>query len=79
MESLLQGTPWHCTEIALSGYMSVHPIYLIWRDGLEVIKMIFSNPIFAKMMTYDPHVVSVDGQREYGEFFSSKYAWALQV
>ena len=74
MESLLQGPLWKCTEIQLVGYKTTHPIYLIWRDGLEVIKMIFSSPIFSQVMSYDPHAVYVDGQREFGEFFSSKYA-----
>ncbi|KAL4080617.1 hypothetical protein J3A83DRAFT_4355650 [Scleroderma citrinum] len=49
--------PWHCTKIELIGYKTTHPIYLIWHNGLEVIKMIFSNPIFAKVMTYDPHAI----------------------
>jgi len=79
MEALPQGAPWHCTEIELTGYKSTHPIHLIWQDGLEVIKGIFSNPVFAKDMTYDPHVISTDKGREFGEFFSSMYAWALQV
>ncbi|KAL4064880.1 hypothetical protein V8B97DRAFT_1919931 [Scleroderma yunnanense] len=53
----VQGMPWHCTKIELIGYKTTHPIYLIWHNGLEVIKMIFSNPIFAKVMTYDPHAI----------------------
>ena len=48
-----------------------HLIYLIGKDGLEVIKMIFSNPIFSKVMLYDLHAVYVDGQYEFDEFFSS--------
>jgi len=79
MEALPQGAPWHCMEIELTGYKLTHLIHLIWQDGLEVIKGIFSNPVFAKDMTYDPHVISTDKGWEFGEFFSSTYAWALQV
>ena len=62
MESLPQGTPWNCTEIELIGYKTVHPIYLVWQDGLEVIKMLFSNPVFTQAMTYDPHTIFVNGE-----------------
>lgn len=79
MESLPEGPAWKCTEIKFTGYKTTHPIYLVWRDGLEVVKALFSNPIFSKVMSYDPHAVFVNGEREYGEFFSSKYAWVLQV
>lgn len=79
MESLPQGPPWHSTEIRLKGYDSIQPIHLFWRDGLEVIKRTFSNPIFSKDMIYDPYAVMSEEGREFGDFFSSKYAWVLQV
>ena len=52
---------------------------LIWRDGLEVAKDLFSNPIFAKYMTYDPHKVMRGEEREYSEFFTGTHAFEIQV
>ncbi|KAG2124381.1 hypothetical protein DEU56DRAFT_873315 [Suillus clintonianus] len=52
---------------------------LIWRDGLEVVKDIFANPIFSNHMMYDPHIVMVGSEREYGEFFTANRAFAIQV
>ena len=52
---------------------------LIWRDGLEVVKDLFSNPMFAKYMTYSPHEVRCGEEREYSEFFTGTRAFAIQV
>jgi Plavaka transposase len=62
-----------------SGYKTVHPIELIWRDALEVVKQLFSDPIFTNHMTYTPHVVNVGNQREYGDYMSADMAWRIQV
>jgi len=61
------------------GYQSVSPINLIWRDALEVVKQLFSDPVFANHMTFDPHIVNRGTQREYGEFMSADLAWKIQV
>ncbi|KAG2076612.1 hypothetical protein BDR04DRAFT_1204687 [Suillus decipiens] len=39
-----RGPQWQCTKLRLKGYESEQPIHLIWRDGLEVMKQLFSNP-----------------------------------
>ncbi|KAG2356647.1 hypothetical protein BDR07DRAFT_1380636 [Suillus spraguei] len=53
--------------------------WLIWCDALEVVKQLFSDPIFANHMTYTPHVVDVGNQREYGDYMSADMAWKIQV
>ena len=52
---------------------------MIWRDGLEVAKDLFSNPIFANYMMYDPHKVMRGAEREYSEFFTGTQASEIQV
>ncbi|KAG2033349.1 hypothetical protein BDR03DRAFT_935693 [Suillus americanus] len=49
------GPKWQCTEFCLKGYKTEQPIHLIWRDGLEVVKQLLSNPVYANHMCYDPH------------------------
>jgi hypothetical protein len=79
MDSLPCFTEWKVSNIEFSGYKTVHPIELIWRDALEVVKQLFSDPIFANHMTYTPHVVNVGHQREYGDYMSADMAWKIQV
>jgi hypothetical protein len=54
---------------------------LYWRDGLEVIKHLFANPVFANCMETNPYqLLEADtGLRVYGEFMSAEYAWNYQV
>ncbi|KAG0700279.1 hypothetical protein DFH29DRAFT_990481 [Suillus ampliporus] len=78
MDSLPCFTEWKVSNIEFSGYTTIHPIELIWRDALEVVKQLFSDPIFANHMTYTPHVVNVENQREYGDYMSADMAWKIQ-
>ncbi|KAG1808426.1 uncharacterized protein BJ212DRAFT_1449051 [Suillus subaureus] len=61
-----------------SGYKTVHPIELIWRDALEVVKQLFSDPIFMNHMTYTLHIVNVGNKHEYGDYMSADMAWRIQ-
>ncbi|KAG2107501.1 uncharacterized protein F5147DRAFT_774333 [Suillus discolor] len=63
MASLPTGPKWHSTTLEITGYPTVQPIQLIWRNGLDVVEDLFANPIFANHMTYDPHIV-VDGAKQ---------------
>ena len=79
LSNLPPGPQWQATPINLHGYEAIRDVRLIWRDGLEVVKDLFSNPIFAKYMTYDPHKVMRGTDREYGEFFTGTRAFEIQV
>ena len=79
LASLPTGPQWQSTPINLNGYEPVRDVRLIWRDGLEVVKDLFSNPIFAKYMTYNPHKVTCGTDREYSEFFTGTHAFEIQV
>lgn len=55
---------------------------LYWRDGLEVTKFIYSNPVFAHSMDYKPYKLTdpqQGGQRVYGDFMSGDFAWKYYV
>ncbi|KAG2148850.1 hypothetical protein DEU56DRAFT_909164 [Suillus clintonianus] len=78
MDSLPCFTEWKVSKIEFSGYKTVHPIELIWRNALEVVKQLFSDPIFANHMTFDPHRVNVGDQCEYGNYMSADMAWKIQ-
>ena len=73
------GPQWQSTKINVSGYETTEDAHLIWRDGLEVVKDLFSNPMFAKYMTYSPHKVRCGEEREYSEFFTGTRVFAIQV
>ncbi|KAG1791079.1 uncharacterized protein HD556DRAFT_1433078 [Suillus plorans] len=76
--SLPTGPKWRSTTLEMTGYPTIQPINLIWRDGLEVVQDLFANPIFANHMTYDPHVVVDGGEREYSEYFTAQQAYEIQ-
>jgi len=79
MDSLPCFTEWKVSNLEFSGYKTIYPIELIWRDALEVVKQLFSNPIFANHMTFVLHHVNVRDQREYGDYMSADMAWKIQV
>ncbi|KAG0692408.1 hypothetical protein DFH29DRAFT_992564 [Suillus ampliporus] len=78
MDSLPCFTEWKVSNIEFSGYTTIHPIELVWCDALEVVKQLFSDPIFANHMTYTPHAVNVGNQREYRDYMSADMAWKIQ-
>ncbi|KAG1870011.1 hypothetical protein F4604DRAFT_1881348 [Suillus subluteus] len=73
-----RGPKWQCTKLKLKGYESEQPIHLIWRDGLEVTKQLFANPVYARHMCYDPHHIYQGQERQIGEFWTSDDAWKIQ-
>lgn len=79
LASLPAGPEWKSTKIEMKGLETTQDARLIWRDGLEVIRDLFSNPIFADHMTYDPHKVVRGAEQEYSEFFTGTRAFEIQV
>ncbi|KAG1800872.1 uncharacterized protein HD556DRAFT_1430227 [Suillus plorans] len=79
MDALPKGPQGRCTTIETDGYVTTHPVHLIWRDALEVTKHIFGNPIFANDMEFDPYEIFVDGEWEYGEWMSSSRVHDIQA
>jgi len=79
LDAIPKGPTWHCTRIQTEGYKTKDPIYLFWRDALEVTREIFGNPVFGQHMEYDPYQVFKGTEREYGEWMSSDEAHRIQV
>ncbi|KAG1862846.1 hypothetical protein C8R48DRAFT_603026 [Suillus tomentosus] len=78
MDSLPSFAPWKVSKLAFKGYKTVRPVELVWRDALEVVKQLFSDPTFANHMTFNPYVANVKNQREYGDYMSADMAWKIQ-
>ncbi|EGO30139.1 hypothetical protein SERLADRAFT_404449 [Serpula lacrymans var. lacrymans S7.9] len=70
MDFLPSGPKWKMQTLVVVGYLTMAPIRLFFRDGLEVANSIFSNPIFANQ-ALEEHCV-------YSEFMTADYAWELQ-
>jgi hypothetical protein len=83
VEALPAGPQWKTTKVSLQGYATKSPMRLYWHDGLEVVKHLFSNPIFApsiETVPYRAYGMTDEGEvREYGEFMSTDQAWKIQV
>jgi hypothetical protein len=52
---------------------------LYWRDGLQVIGYLFSNPVFANSMEYTPYKLLDDKIQAFSEFMSGQVAWDYHV
>ena len=67
----------------MGSYKTKFPLILYWRDRLEVIKHLFSNPVFAQSIDLVPYreyeQTPLGQQRVYGEFMSADLAWNIQV
>lgn len=85
IQSRVEGLPsvpsWSHQSIVIPNYQTKDPITLYWRDGLEVVKSIFSNPVFAGCIELNPYrLVEVETEaRVYSEFMSADFAWNYQV
>ncbi|KAG1883753.1 hypothetical protein F4604DRAFT_1878948 [Suillus subluteus] len=78
IDALPSFVPWKVSNIEFTGYKTTYPVQLIWCDALEVVKQLFSDPVFANHITFQPHVVNTGGQREYGDYMSADMAWKIQ-
>ncbi|KAG1905852.1 uncharacterized protein F5891DRAFT_975993 [Suillus fuscotomentosus] len=79
IDALPSFVPWKVSTMEFTGYKMTYPLQLIWRDAFEVVKQLFSDPIFANHITFQPHVVNTGGQHEYGDYMSADMAWKIQV
>ncbi|KAG2363985.1 hypothetical protein BDR07DRAFT_1566901 [Suillus spraguei] len=68
MDALPKEPKWCCTTIQTEGYITTHPVHLIWRDALEVTWHLFGNPAFANDMEYDPYEIYDNGEQEYSKW-----------
>ncbi|KAG2087600.1 uncharacterized protein F5147DRAFT_781249 [Suillus discolor] len=55
-DALPSFVPWKVSNLEFTGYKTTYPVQLIWRNALEVVKQLFSDPVFANHITFQPHV-----------------------
>ena len=82
MEDLPKAPEWKMQDISITGYETVKPIVVFYRDPLECIQYLLRNPIFEGKWDFVPRRIydSPDRQnRVYGEWMTSDGAWAAQV
>ncbi|KAG1892914.1 uncharacterized protein F5891DRAFT_1131436 [Suillus fuscotomentosus] len=77
-DALPSFVPWKVSNLEFTGYKTTYPVQLIWRDALEVVKQLFSDPVFTNHITFQPHIVDTGSQREYGDYMSADMAWKIQ-
>ncbi|KAG0705985.1 hypothetical protein DFH29DRAFT_799255 [Suillus ampliporus] len=80
-EMLPKGPSWKCRTIP-SLNPTKSPIRLFWRDPVECLESLFSNPLFHDQLNFVPHRVyttSVQLLRVYSEWLTGDSAWEIQV
>jgi hypothetical protein len=82
IELLPSGPQWLVQDVQIPGDPSSMDLPLYYRDGLEVFKFLFGNPVYARFMSYEPCKVYCDkqkGKRIYTEIMTGDWAWECQV
>ncbi|KAG1802822.1 uncharacterized protein HD556DRAFT_1489651 [Suillus plorans] len=59
LQARIEGLPkvprWYHQQIRVGSYKTNAPLMLYWRDGLEVVKHLFANPVFAPCIDFQPY------------------------
>ena len=79
LDAIPKGPTWHCTKIETEGYITKEPVYLFYRNALEVTQELFGSPVFVQHMEYDPYQIFKGNEREYGEWMSGDEAHRIQI
>lgn len=80
-ELLPSGPRWKSSLIPTS-HPTKRPVYLYWRDPLELLEYLFNNPLFADAMELVPYRLYKTAERlcrVYSEWMSADDAWQMQV
>ncbi|KAG0700786.1 hypothetical protein DFH29DRAFT_982960 [Suillus ampliporus] len=79
-EMLPKGPSWKCQMIP-SLHRTKNPIQLFWRDPVECLETLFSNPLFHDKLDFVPHRVYKTAAwltRVYSEWLMGDSAWEFQ-
>ncbi|KAG0694630.1 hypothetical protein DFH29DRAFT_773825, partial [Suillus ampliporus] len=79
-EMLPKGPHWKCQIITLL-HSTKHPIRLFWRDPVECLESLFSNPVFHDKLDFVPRRVYTTAARllrVYSEWLTGDFAWDIQ-
>lgn len=78
---LPKGPSWKC-QIVPSLHRTKNPIRLFWRDPVECLEALFSNPLFHDKLDFVPRRVYTTAARltrVYSEWLTGNFAWEFQV
>ncbi|KAG1759112.1 hypothetical protein EDD22DRAFT_782983, partial [Suillus occidentalis] len=79
-EMLPKGLSWKC-QVITSSHSTKHPIQLFWRDPVECLESLFSNPLFHDKLDFVPRCVYTTAAwvlRIYSEWLMGDFAWDIQ-
>jgi hypothetical protein len=82
IELLPCGPQWLVQNVQVPGGVTSTDLMLYYRDGLEVFKFLFGNPVYEGFMTYEPYKVYASQRKEkriYTDLMSGDWAWECQV
>jgi Plavaka transposase len=82
IELLPSGPQWFSERILTPGYPTKRPVTLYYRDALDCLESLFSNPIFNDHMDFAPYKLykSADKlERIYSEWMTGDSPWEMQV
>ncbi|KAG1773359.1 hypothetical protein EV702DRAFT_1181125 [Suillus placidus] len=58
LQAWIEGLPevprWYHQQIKVGSYKMKAPLWLYWRDGLDIVKHLFANPVFTPCMDFRP-------------------------
>ncbi|KAG1876220.1 hypothetical protein F4604DRAFT_1680422 [Suillus subluteus] len=72
---------WHCKTIDTT-YPTKSPVRLFWRNPLDCLKALFSNPLFSESIELTLQQIYKTAEhlvRVYGEWISGDLAWRMQL
>ena len=74
--------PWKCCVIDTSPHQTKSSIRLFYRNTMECLEILLSNPLCGNSIDFSPYCVFTNAQhfvQVYTEWMSSNHAWQLQV
>ncbi|KIJ63226.1 hypothetical protein HYDPIDRAFT_66475, partial [Hydnomerulius pinastri MD-312] len=79
-ELLPKGPQWKCQQIEMS-HPTKSPVWLYWRDPIELLEALFSHPLFRRKIDLVPRKVYQTAAhlvRVYSEWMTGDAAWEMQ-
>ncbi|KAG6374954.1 hypothetical protein JVT61DRAFT_3709 [Boletus reticuloceps] len=80
-EILPKTPPWKCRVVDTSPHQTKSPARLFYRDTVECLEVMLSNPLFQDSIDFSPYHVFTSAQRlvrVYSEWMSCNHAWQIQ-
>jgi hypothetical protein len=82
VELLPSGPQWLMQTVQVPGDPTSTDLILFYRDGLEVFKFLFGNPVYEAFMSYEPIKVYNNRRMDkqiYTDIMTGDWAWECQV